>query len=372
MALTLINQLEQYRLRLHDSQFGQFLRWWGGELRELLPERWREKLIPPRRALLFRLSRDELELGIMESDQQHQLAVFPLAEDPRLHQQKLRELLVERELLESQRELLIDDGAVLRKEVTLPLAAESGLARALSFEMDRQTPFRADDVYFDYRVLERNRESGQLRVELLLTPRQDLDRQLVVLEDWGLAPSVVDVDVDGEPINVNLLPQEQRFRVVNWRTRFNWALAGVMVILLAAVMFQSLWLRQHQIAAVEQAIEEVRSEAMRVQQIRQQITDAYEAAGFLTERRASAVPTVKILAEVTRVLPDDTFLDRVVIGDGTVQMQGKSNNAQRLIELVNQSKYFDNAAFRGPTRLDSRTQREIFDLTANSSTGGEG
>ena len=372
MASTLTNQIEQYRLRVQSSQVGQFLRWWGGELRELLPERWRERLLPPKRALLLKLSAEELSIDLVESEQRQQLLVLPLEDDPRLHERKLGELLAERELLQSPRELLIEEDVVLRKEVTLPLAAESSLSRALSFEMDRQTPFRADDVYFAFRVIERDRDAGQIRVELLLTPRTGLDSQLELLEHRNLAPSVVDVEHQGQPAGVNLLPQDQRYKVINWRTRFNWALAGVMIVLLAGVMLQSLWVRQQQIASVEQAIEDVRSEAMRVQQVRQQINDAYEAAGFLTDRRASAVPTVKVLAEVTRLLPDDTFLDRLIIGADSVQMQGKSNNAQRLIELVNQSEFFDNAAFRGPTRLDTRTQREIFDLTANTAVGEGG
>jgi general secretion pathway protein L len=369
MAISLTNQFEQFRLRLHDSRLGGFLRWWGAELRDLLPPSWRSRLIQPKRAVLFKLSAEELEVGVQESGDRHELAVLPLSEDARLHQQKLRDMLSERELLQSPREFLITEESVLRKEVTLPLAAESGLARALAYEMDRQTPFRADDVYFDYRVLHRNRESNQIRVEMVLTPKRDLDEQLVILRDRGIVPSGVDVEIEGGPVGLNLLPVDQRYRVVNWRTRFNWALAGIGLLLLAGVMLQSLWLRQHQIEAVEQAIEDVRSEAMRVQQIRQQITDAQEAAGFLSERRASDLPTVKVLAEITQLLPDDTYLDRLVIGEGTLQIQGKSKNAQRLIELVNQSEFFENAAFRGPTRLDSRTQREIFDLTADSSPG---
>jgi len=74
--------------------------------------------------------------------------------------------------------------------------------------------------------------------------------------------------------------------------------------------------------------------------------------------------TERLLPEVTRILPDDTFLDRLLIGQGSVQMQGKSDNAQQLIGLVNQSGLFRDASFRGPTRIDTRTQKEIFDLTA--------
>jgi general secretion pathway protein L len=371
MALVLAPKFDQFRLRLQASQVGRFFAWWTGELRALLPPALRARLLQARRAVVMRLSDTELELAVRDLDAQHELRRFPLAEDPRLHQQKLRAILVERELLEAPRELLLAEDEVLRREVILPLVAEGGLQQALAYEMDRQTPFRAPDVYFASRVLRRDREAGQLRAELLVAPKQPLDRRLEQLGARGLAPSVVDVVTQDGPAGVNLLPPEQRYRVADWRTRVNWALGGVAVLLLAGVMLQSLWLRQNQIGAVEDAIEGVREEAMRVQQIRQQIEDAREAAGFLGSRRAELLPTVKVIAEVTRVLPDDTYLDRLMIGEGTVQMQGKSSNAQRLIEIINQSGYFDEAAFRGPTRLDSRTQREIFDLTARIELEGE-
>ena len=39
------------------------------------------------------------------------------------------------------------------------------------------------------------------------------------------------------------------------------------------VMAQSLWLREHQLESIGEAIEDVRAEAMAVQQIRKQIDD---------------------------------------------------------------------------------------------------
>jgi hypothetical protein len=64
-------------------------------------------------------------------------------------------------------------------------------------------------------------------------------------------------------------------------------------------------------------------------------------------------------------LPDDTYLDRLVVGQDTVQMQGKSQNAQQLIERVNASPLMDAAGFRGSTRLDARTGLEIFEINAD-------
>ena len=135
---------------------------------------------------------------------------------------------------------------------------------------------------------------------------------------------------------------------------------------MAFVMAQSLWLREHQIEAINEAIDNVRAEAMAVQQIRKQIDDASDAAGFLQGRKIQNGYKVEVLAELTRILPEDTFLDRLSLHAETTQMQGKSNNAQGLIELINNSHFFNDASFRGPTRLDNRSRKEIFDLSANN------
>jgi general secretion pathway protein L len=152
-------------------------------------------------------------------------------------------------------------------------------------------------------------------------------------------------------------------------------LGAACVVLLALVMAQSLYLRAHQVSELEAAIAEVQDEAREVAQIRKQIEDASEAAGFLASRRAGAPLAIEVLADVTRILPDDTFLDRLVIGADAVQMQGKSRNAQQLIEKVNESPLLDAAAFRGSTRLDARSGLEIFEVNASVTpvvgTGGE-
>jgi general secretion pathway protein L len=124
------------------------------------------------------------------------------------------------------------------------------------------------------------------------------------------------------------------------------------------------------VAELEAAIAEVQGEARRVQRIKEQIGDSSEAATFLTVRREQSPLAIEILADITRILPDDTYLDRLVIGQTNVQIQGKSQNAQQLIEKVNESELFDAASFRGSTRLDARSGLEIFEVNANISNEG--
>ncbi len=365
MASAFHNQLESWRLRAQASPAGQFFHWWVAELKAMLPESLRERMQHAQRRVVARLEEGELELYWQEGEALQQLEVFALDQDLRVQRHQIRDLLAGRELDESPCELVLPEDLVLRKEVTLPLAAEANLRQALAFEMDRHTPFRAQDVHFDYRVIQRDKERSQLRLELVAAPTGPVDEQVAALAARGLPPSGADVALDGKPAGLNLLPLERRHRVSNRRTRMNLLLGAVTLLLLALVMAQSLWLREAQIEDVNAAIEDVRVEALRVSNIRTQIEDASEAAGFMFLRRAETPSTVAVLAEVTRILPDDTYLDRLRVWDGNVQMQGKSDNAQQLIELVNLSPLFEGAGFRGSTRLDGRTQKEVFDLSAD-------
>jgi general secretion pathway protein L len=315
--------------------------------------------------LLIQVEHGEIALSIDDSEAIQSLDSLSTEQDVQLLQQRIRELLQQHELVEVGRDLLLSQEVVLRTQVVMPLATEVNLRQALAYEMDRQTPFKAEQVFYNWRILSRDREAGQLHFELYVTPRGPVEEQLELLKKLGLAPTGIDVGAPDGSLGLNLLPEALRYHIVRQQVRLNWAFGAVTVFLLAFVMAQSLWLREHQIATIGEAIEDVRAEAMAVQQIRKQIEDAGDAAGFLQSRKISNGYKVEMLAELTRILPENTYLDRLSMHSENVQIQGKSDNAQSLIELVNDSPYFENASFRGPTRLDARSRKEIFDLSAD-------
>jgi general secretion pathway protein L len=372
MANAFDNTVQQWRTRINSGPVGKFFRWWLGELGQALPSGWQEKVQHALRRLTFRLENGDLFIGVEENRKIEILDRYPVAQEAPLQRQQINDLLIEKELLEVSRILLLDVSQVLRKEIMLPDAAEGNLFQVLSFEMDRQTPFRADDVYFGWRMLGHDKEAAQLRLELFVVPRAEVDRASEILAARGLAPSGVDILENGQTLGLNLLPSEKRVRVINRKARLNYALAAVAVVLLIVVMAQSLALRAHQVRELEEAIAEVRDEARLVQGIKDRISDTSEAAGFLTQRRSLSPLAVELLADITRLLPDDTYLDRLVIGQSNVQLQGKSQNAQQLIELVNESGLLQDAEFRGSTRLDARTGLEIFEVNANITGQAEG
>ena len=371
MANAFQNKLQHLWSQVRTGPAGKFFHWWFDELRQSLPARWQQKLQHALRRATFVFSGDSLVVGMDENRLQQSLDSFAVDQDVSLQKQQLSRLLVQHDLSESPRFLLLESDTILSKELTLPMATESNLLQVLTFEMDRQTPFKAADVYFGWQIRERNAETGQIKLEIYVAPRVQVDKAIHYLRARGLSPTGVDVLDDGKTMGLNLLPAEQRVREVNRKMRMNFVLVGSVVVLLAVVMSQSLYLRSHQVVELETAIAEVQDEARLVQRIKEQIRDTSEAAGFLTVRRDASPLAIELLADVTRLLPEDTYLDRLVINQASVQMQGKSQNAQRLIELVNQSELLDDAAFRGSTRLDARTGLEIFEINAKISGAEE-
>jgi len=367
MAIALENTLRNFRLRFVNSQAGQFFRWWIEELRNAMPAQLRARMQYARRRLLMQVRDGEIALSVDGAEAVQSLDVVSTDQDPQLQRQRVGELLQQHELTEVSRDLLLSQDVVLRTEVAMPLAAEANLRQALAYEMDRHTPFQAEDVFYNWRILSRDREAGQLHFELYVTPREPVEAHIELLKRLGLAPTGVDVAAHDGSLGINLLPDALRFHIVNQQVRVNWAIGAATVILMAFVMTQSLWLREHQVQALGEAIDSVRAEALAVQQVRKQIDDANEAAGFLQGRKIQNGYKVEVLAELSRILPEDTYLDRLTMHADTTQMQGKSASAQSLIELINNSPYFENASFRGPTRLDNRSRKEIFDLSANNS-----
>jgi general secretion pathway protein L len=340
-----------------------------GELRALLPARWQERLQHARRRITLRWETSQLRLGIEENRSIRWLADVSQDQDVTLQRQQVRGLLEQQEALEVPRFLLLEANQVLSKELLLPAATESNLQQVLAFEMDRQTPFRASDVYYTWKILGAEKEAGQIRVELFVVPRKPVDAVLESLASRGLAASGVDV-LDGvQSCGVNLLPPEKRHRAVNPRTRLNLGLAAAALVLLVVVMVESLNFRAGRVRELEAAIAEVQDEAREVQHLREQVAETSEAASFLTRRRAASPMAIEVLADITTILPDDTYLDRLVINSGGILMQGKSRNAQQLIEVVNNSAVFEKAAFRGSTRLDAVSGLELFEVNAEVATG---
>ncbi len=348
--------------QLRDSSIGRFWHWWMLELRSMLPASWRERMAAESRPLQILPVENDF---LLRTDADHSLTLT-VGSDAEISQQQIQQLLTASELENPEKILYLPAEEVLQTEVSLPLAAEGRLRQALEFDLDRQTPFQATDVYFDYRIIARDKVHNVIRLQLYLVPRPQIDQQLQSLHQLGIDLNRLTLTDDplGAVEDLNLLPPEKRAIRVDQKARFNKLLVLLVVILLFMLMFQSIRVREQQIEELESAIDSVSAEARMVAAMRTQIEDAREAANFLAIRETEYPEDIQIIAELTKILKDDTWVQRLIIKDGEIRVQGLSQEAQRLIKDINTSPLFSEAAFLGTTQFDSRAQRERFNLSA--------
>ena len=212
MAIAINSTIENWRYRIVNGPAGQFFQWWGEELGKLMPAQFRARMQYARRRLLVQARNGDIALSVDDAEAVQSLDVFSIEQDPQLQQQRVRDLLQQHELTEVSRDLVLSESDVLRTEVVMPLATEANLRQALAYEMDRHTPFKAEEVFYCWKVISRDREAGQLHFELFVTPRGPVEAQLELLKRLGLNPSGIDVkDADGL-VGINLLPVALRQR----------------------------------------------------------------------------------------------------------------------------------------------------------------
>lgn len=355
---SLRDSIDWFRARLGPGP-RSFLAWWTGALASWLPLRWRVLLGLTQDRLLIQHLDQELRLRWQEAEQLRDVAQIPAPATA----EELQALL-SRRLAELPRWLLLPAGSVLRRRLLLPAAAGERLRDVVRFELDRQTPFTADQVCFDARVLGR-REDGQLDTELVVVPRARFDMAMGALEPLSADLVGVDAaDADGLPLGVNLLPGDLRRAGHAPHRGLHLALASVAAIALLFAAWQMLDNRRAAAEAFEAQMESRAGEARRVSAKRQQLVELAQGATTLDQTRASRPTAVEVLDEVTRRLPDNTYLEKLSIEGQRLLLIGLSPEASGLVARLQGSPLWRNPALSGALQPDARSRLDRFTLTA--------
>jgi general secretion pathway protein L len=86
------------------------------------------------------------------------------------------------------------------------------------------------------------------------------------------------------------------------------------------------------------------------------------ASTFLADAQLARPAMVQVLEELTRALPDSTFLSRVQIEDGEVNLHGRSQAASELIAILEQLALLEGVRFASPVTRDAASGGERFHI----------
>lgn len=371
-----------------------FWAWWMRGLASWVPARLRAVFGLSQQRLLLQPHGDELRLlltGRSETgeDTVRLLGLVPADLEAREGDDPLAGIVSAR-VAGLPRWLLLPAAVGLRRRLPLPAAAADRLREVLAFEIDRQTPFAVQDVSYDARVIARRGDS-QIDAELVVVPKPALDRALDAL-GAPLRATLAGVDMvavaaqppqpkepgddienaaaeaaglDALPLGVNLLPAAQRRHRRDPGSMLNLVLASVAIAAFGVGLWQIRANRTAAADAFEQEANLRAKQAKRVSDEKKQLVDLVEGLRFLQNTRTGKPTTVEVLDELTRRLPDNTFIEKVSIEGDKLLVIGLSSEASRLVELLQTSKLWRSMSLTGALQPDPRSGKDRFTLTAD-------
>jgi general secretion pathway protein L len=332
-----------------------FAKWWVSELRAAVPSAWLTRIdghASPR--LLFWLDRDLVVCRLFSAAAPLETRI-PLRDfGPAAITTWLSERGLERDKVIAGP--VLDPELFFQRNLTLPKAALAALPRILEQDVIRRTPFQLADIW--HAAVQAGDDVAQSNVLAMRHWIIRKDRAGTVLAELGLNANDVDLlairDENGEPVPI-ISFRSTAIEDPPWvrRTLKILAAASVAVVILGLVAFS--WCQSSVANSIEASLDEARAGALG------NSGHGGEAARLFAMK--ADVGMLDIWDELSRILPDHTFLTEARIHDGRVVISGFSADAARLVRLIDQSPLFTGAALAAAIIPDATEHKERFSIS---------
>lgn len=320
--------------------------WWVGQMRSLAPSSW----FQARRqqdALIVVI--DRLEPGGEPHGSLHlrrgglETAIGRLAGRPELTGRRLPT------------GLRLPGDAVLSRELVLPLAAARDLQAMIGFEMDRLTPFAADELYWSVSGLKRDRARGKLSLQLCFVLRNQVEALRQALLQLRLVPSFIEtewgrIELEADTKRANRLTQM--------------GLSAVCGLLALACLATPFVRQQNALDAAAQSIAERAPATDKALALRRQLATAASGRTAIAQARRAG-DALQVLATLTNALPDGTWLNDLSLKSGDLTVDGESSDAAKLIGLLSAVPGLRDPSFTAPVTRTADGTADVFSLHAS-------
>jgi general secretion pathway protein L len=288
----------------------ELLTWWLQRMAELVPAPLVRRSGGPSSALVVDLeeepgARAALGFVLRRHRQKLQLGRFPLDEEG---------LRSGRAALAAYRSpgaviLRLPAETLLEREVMLPLAAERQPEGVLRFDMDRLTPFPAEDLFWTWVVERRDRARRMLHLRLSFVPKARIQPVLAALSAIGIDATEIQsmAAVAGVPARrIALVPPSTPWHY--WKRRVLFSGACLCAALFAAVVTTPFVKQSLERAAVERRISAIAPQVQLAEALRKRVGEAETGREVRAAEQARLGDPLHALAALTELLPDDTYL----------------------------------------------------------------
>jgi general secretion pathway protein L len=336
----------------------EFFTWWRQNLLELVPDPWRggsngqanalvvETTAPGSLTLQRRRRFLETNAGQLHLDEPGLLSLRTA-----FNQRQGNEPVI----------LRLPAAALLERPVTLPLAAERDPERVLGYEMERLTPFTADEVYWGYALESRDRARNRVTMRLTYVPKTQVTDWIDMLARAGGRPSLIEAQTEHGPRIIRLQHDRPAGRAALFTPRnIGLALAGLAVlVLISPFLRQSLDMQ-----SAQARLDALQPRMQLVDALRHRIAGAGAGGEAVVNETRRVGDMLGALAAVTDILPDDSYLTEFTMRERKMTLSGMSASAPKLISALSGDARVKNPAFTAPVTRDGKSL-DVFTIRAD-------
>ena len=140
------------------------------------------------------------------------------------------------------------------------------------------------------------------------------------------------------------------------------------LILIATALALPIWQKRQEIAALNPLVERAKREAEGADRLKSELDTLVQTYDFLLQRKHTYPAATMVLDELTRVLPDGTWLQQLNLRSHPkgweIQIQGETTISSRLASVIEDSPLFRDAGFKSPLVKGQAPGSERFHLGA--------
>jgi hypothetical protein len=351
------------KLETSAQLLSQFLQWWAAEVHSCVHDLL--LLFAPQRRRILNAYWDGTRLAFVDegSQEPQMIAEIPAVDGTgRLPESLPTALAVVREQNRRVR-LYISSKMAYVRQFRLPYAALPHLEAAVALQLPKLLPVEATELLVDFEVTVSDLSQKMASIDLAALKKVQWMAVRKTLKQWGL--QIVSTHLG------NLPERKHRFRfgrdaAHGYRfqlDRRDKVLAGAAAALGFACVSVAATESYRGQVSLEHAKTEIGIPAGAALGQRQELLGRLEPLKALSQLEA-APSTAALLADLTMLVPQNTWLTTMELKDSRIRIVGLSPNAANVVKLMSSSTVLNDVVLRSSMSLGIGTGLDRFELTA--------
>ncbi len=348
-------------MAIRDS-LSDIVAWWRAELAGMIPASLRRSERRPVAATLT-VRRDGIMIAPVDPASKLQTVI---AQDIGAAVDHFRQNSFRLRIARPAVSVSVDHARYLKRQLSPLRLPASRLAAMARLDMSAATPFSHEDAYLICgSASDANPASSYVVVKkAFIKPLIDQLRTAgVAIRDLSFAGND-DFKPDAKSLRA-ILP-EMRWRSVASRVRT--AVICLCALGFALTLGHAFWRNIQAKAELDLLIAAAENQAVIVRTLIAARSVKISQVSAIRNEKRGAVPLVSILEEMSRVIPDSTWLTDIQIDGGKILFSGFSKSAAALIPRLEESKLFRAPTFRSPVVRVANQTGERFSISMDVET----